>query len=63
MEKILRVTSADRWEWYAAGDKFVVPRPRPRAWAGSDPQRVMFEIGVALAVPLFLAALAGVIFA
>ncbi|MEJ0025912.1 MAG: hypothetical protein WDN01_07785 [Rhizomicrobium sp.] len=65
MEKFLGVSlaDADRWEWYAAGDKAVAPRARPRAWANAGPDRVVFEIGLALAVPLFLAALAGVVLA
>ncbi|MEI9992167.1 MAG: hypothetical protein WDM86_19275 [Rhizomicrobium sp.] len=63
MEKSSNVSSAERWEWYAAGDKAVAPRARPRAWANIDPDRVVFEIGLALAVPLLLAALAGVVFA
>jgi hypothetical protein len=65
MEKTLRVSlaNADRWEWYAAGDEAVAPRVRPRAWANADPDRVVFEIGLACAVPLLLAAIAGVVFA
>ena len=63
MEKFLNATDADRWEWYAAGDKAVAPRTRPRVWHDSDPDRVLFEIGLAFAVPLVLAALAGAAFA
>ncbi len=63
MENSLPVSSADRWAWYGAGDTSVAPRARPRAWADAGPDRVTFEIGLAFAVPLALAAIAGVIFA
>ena len=63
MEKTLHVSSADRWEWYGAGDKTIAPCARPRAWPDTDPDRVTFEIGLSFAAPLLLAAIAGVIFA
>jgi len=62
MENSLPVSSADRWEWYGAGDASIAPRARPQNWADADPDRVVFEIGLAVAAPLLLAVIAGAIF-
>jgi hypothetical protein len=63
MKNSLSVTLADaeRWEWYAAGDKAVAPRAAPRPWTNNGPEQIMWEMGLAVVVPLLLAAIAGLV--
>ena len=57
MEKILSVSlsDAERWEWYAAGDKTVAPRAVSRHVTANEPEVVLWEMGLVFAVPLVVA--------
>jgi len=50
--------NADRWEWYAAGDRSIAPVVRPAAALANTPARAAWEIGWVVAVPLVLAIVA-----
>jgi hypothetical protein len=65
MKNSLGVTLADaeRWEWYAAGDKAVAPRATPRPWTNNGPEQIVWEMGLAVAVPLLLATIASLVLA
>ncbi|HJW41038.1 MAG TPA: hypothetical protein VJ476_07395 [Rhizomicrobium sp.] len=55
------LADAERWEWYAAGDKAVAPRAAPRPWTNNGPEQIMWEMGLAVAVPLLLATVASLV--
>jgi len=49
---------AETWNWYAAGDETIAPRPVVKTVAANAPERVSLEIGLVFAIPLILAVLA-----
>jgi hypothetical protein len=51
-----------RWEWFAAGDLDAKSRTTREPSEANSEQRVLFEIGLFLLVPLALAALIEIIF-
>ena len=54
-------SNSERWEWFAAGDPEVAPKMAPASQAENSAQRLFFEVGLALFVPLAVAALIEVI--
>lgn len=50
-----------RWDWYAQGETNAVRKIRHAAQAENSVQRVLFETGLILLVPLALAALAQIV--
>jgi hypothetical protein len=48
---------ADRWSWSVAGDGIMAPPAAPSPAKNNSVQQLIFEIGLAIAVPLALAAL------
>jgi len=53
----------DRWDWFAVGDKTVAKAATRSGSAGNSAQRILFEIGMTVGVPLAVAALVGMAFA
>jgi hypothetical protein len=51
----------ERWDWFAAGDPDVGPKVRPSRPAENSVQQLLFETGLALLVPLALAAIIEII--
>lgn len=51
-----------RWEWFAAGDPDADFKVARKTSDENSAQRVLFEIGIFLAIPLALAALIEIIF-
>jgi len=49
---------AETWNWYAAGDETIAPRPVVKTVAANATDRVFWEMGLVFAVPLVLAVLA-----
>jgi len=56
-----RFSDTDRWEWYGAGDKSVAPSATTRPTGDNAPERVLWEMGLVVAIPLILAAIASVV--
>jgi hypothetical protein len=52
----------DRWDWFAAGDKTVAKSATRSGSAGNSAQRILFEIGMTVGVPLGVAALIALAF-
>jgi len=50
-----------RWDWYAQGDSDAVRKIRHASQTDNSLQRVLFEIGLILLIPLALAALAKIV--
>lgn len=50
-----------RWDWYAQGETNAVRKIRHASQAENSVQRVLFEIGLILIIPLALAALAQIV--
>ena len=50
----------ERWDWYAAGDKAVAPPAVSRPGLDNSPDRIAWELGLAVLAPLVLAAIAGI---
>ena len=49
------------WEWHGVEDGMIAPTALPRADDANAPERVFWEIGLAVAIPLILAAIAGLL--
>ena len=45
----------ERWEWFAAGDPEVAPRIAQASSDKNSAQRLLFETGLVLLIPLVLA--------
>lgn len=50
-----------RWDWYAEGETNAVQKVRRAAPAENSVQRVLFETGLILLIPLALAALGQIV--
>ncbi|HTP78248.1 MAG TPA: hypothetical protein VMJ73_14875 [Rhizomicrobium sp.] len=51
----------ERWDWFAAGDPDLAPKVRPSPPDENSAQQILFETGLALLIPLALAALIEII--
>ena len=56
-------SDAERWEWYAAGDKAVAPPARAPHVDDNSAPRLAWEIGWVFAIPLAIAALVSLLLA
>ena len=57
----LRWIDHERWDWFASGDPDVEPKVMPSPSHENSAQRLLFETGLALLIPLALAALIEII--
>ena len=53
----------ERWEWFAAGDPDVALKVRSSPADENSPRQLLFETGLALLIPLALAAFVEIVFA
>jgi hypothetical protein len=51
----------ERWDWIATGDADAAPKVRPSSSEENSVRQLMFETGLALLIPLALAALIEII--
>ncbi len=52
----------ERWDWFAAGDKTVAKSGKLFRSGSNSEQRILFEIGLTVGIPLAVAALVGMAF-
>src|SRR5690349_11020633 len=55
-------SDSDRWDWFAAGDKTVAKWGNLSRSGSNSEQRILFEIGLTMGIPLAVAALVGMAF-
>ncbi len=56
-----RWIESERWQWYAAGDETLANPTAAHPTDANVPERVVWEMGLAIAIPLVLAVVAGVV--
>lgn len=61
MRYLVTWSDPKRWDWYAEGETDAVRNIRRASQADNSVQRVLFETGLILLIPLALAALAQIV--